>query len=288
MRALTLAVLVSGLGCFEASLGAGVPHQGLRQALIFHAGFDGDPDAGFATGDQHVYTAPAGSFKDARPGLPATVSLAPGQGRYGDALRFERKSKDLPFFKAEKNVAWSKEDFSGAVSFWLSLDPERDLEPGFCDPIQLTDKKWDDACLWVDFSKDEVPRLFRLGAFPNFKEWNPNAAKDAERPEVVVKRHPFEKGKWTHVCFTFQRFNTGQSDAVARLYLNGEPQGEVVGKKTFTWDPAKASIILGVSYIGLYDDVAVFNRALAPEEVRELSRLEGGVASLLPVKRSAR
>lgn len=287
MRGIFVALTLALAACADSQTG-GPPHQGLRQALTFFAGFDGAADADYAPGDGQILTAPGGAMKDARPGLPPTVSIAPGQGRHGSALRFEKKSKDLVFFRAAKNVAWSPQEFSGSVSFWLSLDPERDLEPGYCDPIQLTDKKWDDACLWCDFSKDEVPRLFRLGAFPDNKEWNPTGAKDAPRPEVVVKRHPFEKGKWTHVCFTFQRFNTGQSDAVARLYLNGELQGELVGKKTFSWDPAKAAIILGVSYIGLYDELAVFNRPLGSEEVRELARLEGGVGSLLPVKRPAR
>jgi len=293
MRFAIVALLGSLAGCAGQSQGEGASRAALVRSLTFHAGFDGDADARFAEGDPRVYTAPGGSFKDARPGLPGTVSIARGQGRHGDALRFEAKSKDLVFFRAQKNVSWSPADFSGTVSFWLSLDPEHDLAPGFCDPIQVTDKKWDDACLWVDFSKDEVPRLFRMGAFPNYPEWNPRGIKwdavpEADRPQVVVKRHPFERGKWTHVCFTFQGFNTGRNDASAKLYLNGELQGELSGKRTFTWDLSKASIILGVSYVGLYDDLAFFNRALPQDEVRELMRLEGGVASIAPASKTAR
>jgi hypothetical protein len=287
MRGMLVAFLACGVSCADFSP-EGVPHQGLRHALTFFAGFDGGADAGYATGDPDVWMAPGGAFRDARPGLPAGVSIAPGQGRYGDALRFEKASKDLVFFRGAKNVDWSPKAFSGTVSFWLSLDPERDLEPGFCDPIQLTDKKWNDACLWTDFSRDERPRLFRFGVFSDFREWNPRDDREAERPEVVVKRHPFEQGKWTHVCFTFQRFNTGQSDAIARLYLNGELQGELVGKRTFTWDMSRVSIILGVSYVGLFDELSIFNRALGPEEVRELARLEGGVGSLLPARNPPR
>ena len=33
-------------------------------------------------------------------------------------------------------------------------------------------------------------------------------------------------------------------------------------------------------YVGLVDDIAFFNRALTPEEVRVLHSLEGGVADL--------
>ncbi len=279
-------------GCAGSTLGSGVPHLALRQALTFHAGFDGGPDAGFAPGDARLYTAPGGtSLKDARPGIAVEgVTVARGQGRYGDALRFEKKPKGVLFFKAAKNVSWSDGEFSGTVSFWLSLDPERDLEPGYCDPIQITDKKWDDACFWVDFSKDEVPRLFRLGVFPNLREWNPQGRKvdtipAEERPMVTVKRHPFERGKWTHVAFTFRGFNSGRDDAVAKLYLNGELQGELAGKRTFTWDMSKAAVVIGVNYIGLFDDLAIFNRALGPEEIRGVARLEGGVGSLVPQRR---
>jgi len=294
MRLLLASLLVALPGCGGLFPSGGADARAaLVEALTFHAGFDGEVDAGYAQGDFHVYTAPSGSFKEARPGLPATVSVAHGQGRYGDALRFEKKSKDLVFFRAEKNVAWSPGEFSGTVSFWLSLDPEHDLEPGYCDPIQLTDKKWDDACLWVDFSKDEVPRLFRMGAFPDFREWNPKATAwndvpEAERPQIVVRRHPFERGKWTHVCLTFQGFNTGRDDASAKLYLNGELQGEMGGKRRFTWDVTRASIVLGVSYVGLYDDLAIFRRALAHEEVRALMRLEGGVGPLASARTTSK
>lgn len=294
MRRLLLLIWACA-GCSGSSLSSGPPNLGLRQALTFHAGFDGKADAGFAPGDGQIYSAPAGNaLKEAKPGLGLeTVTLAHGQGRYGDALRFEKKSKGVVFFKADRNMSWSDGAFSGTVSFWLSLDPERDLEPGFCDPIQITDKKWDDACLWVDFSKDEVPRLFRLGVFPNLREWNPQGRKvdtipPEERPMVVVKRHPFERGKWTHVAFTFKGFNSGRDDAVARLYLNGELQGELAGKRTFTWDLSRAVIVLGVNYVGLYDELAIFNRALGPDEIRDLARLEGGVASLLPQRRPLR
>jgi concanavalin A-like lectin/glucanase superfamily protein len=285
-----LLVLTVIAGC-STSGGGGSANLALRGALTFHVGFDGGADAGFAPGDGHLYTASGPGLKDPKPGLTLEgVSIAKGQGRYGDALRFEKKPKGVLFYKAAKNVSWSGGDFNGTVSFWLSLDPERDLEPGYCDPIQLTDKKWDDACLFVDFSKDEVPRLFRLGAFPDAREWNPQGRKfetipDAERPMIVVKRHPFERGKWTHVAFTYKGFNTGREDAVARLYLNGELQGELSGKRTFSWDPSKAAIVIGVNYVGLYDDLAVFGRALGPEEIRELARLEGGVGPLVPQRR---
>jgi hypothetical protein len=40
--------------------------------------------------------------------------------------------------------------------------------------------------------------------------------------------------------------------------------------------------MLGLSYIGLFDDLAVFDRALTEAEVAQVYRLEGGIRSLTP------
>ena len=259
--------------------------DGLRRALIFHASFDGGADAAFASGDPKVYTVSnAVRRDDPKPGVHVEgVEIARGQGKYGDALRYTRKVKPVLLYRAEKNVAYESRRFAGTTSFWMSLDPEEDLEPGYCDPIQLTDKKWNDSCFFVDFDKAGDPRLFRLGVFSDFKEWNPEGRKnvpEAERPLVVVKRHPFGKGKWTHVAFTWEGFNTGREEGVAKLYLNGELQGAFKGKRTYTWNLSRAAIILGINYIGLFDDLAVFNRALTAGEIRAVGKLDGGVKSL--------
>lgn len=260
------------------------PADDLGSTLLFHASFDGKADADVGAGDRAVYHGPGTPLKDSKPGLPDSVEIVPGGGKYGDALRFTKKIKPVIYWKAERHVNWTAQEFQGTVSMWLQLDPEKDLEPGYCDPIQLTDKKWDDACLWLDFSKDEVPRLFRLGVFPNQTEWNPKKEKNAPRPEIIVQRHPFARGKWTHVAFTWEKFNGGREDAVARLYLDGALQGELKGKKTYAWDLSKAAIVLGMSYVGLYDDLAVFGRPLTAEEVVALGKLEGGVSSLYAKK----
>jgi hypothetical protein len=67
----------------------------------------------------------------------------------------------------------------------------------------------------------------------------------------------------------------------ARLYLNGEYQGSSsVIREPFTWDVAKTRLNLGIGYVGLFDDVAVFSKALNPEEIRFLYNLNKGVAEL--------
>ncbi len=287
MRSLRVAMLASCLGCAGAGGRPAASEGSLRQALTFHVPFDGKADAVFAPGDRGVYSGLGTPLKDVKPGLPAEgVSIARGAGRYGDALRFERKIKQVAFYKAERNMSYSEGVFQGSVSIWMSLDPEKDLEPGFCDPIQLTDKKWDDACMFVDFDKGGDPRLFRMGVLSDHREWNPQNRKwddipDGDRPWIVVRRHPFARGKWTHVVFTWEKFNTQLDDAVARLYLDGQLQGEQRGRKTYTWDLSRAAIVLGMNYVGLYDDLALFNRPLSEDEIVLLGKLEGGVRSLV-------
>jgi hypothetical protein len=279
-----------------AALGAGVPAQSpateaLRKSLIFHAPFDGSADAEFARGDKRIFTAASGGAaarKDAKPGLHrGDVVILPGKGRFGDALKFGKKDKATVFFSGERNMAYSKENWAGTVCLWLSLDPDKDLEPGFSDPIQITDKTWNDAAFFVDFTKDDKPRHFRLGAYADFKVWNPANTKFGDIPHEKlplsphVTRPPFARDRWTHVVFTFERFNTGKPDAVAELYLDGKSVGAIRNRvQTFTWDEGRAAIMLGLSYIGLMDDLAIFDRALTAEEAAALYGLEQGIRSL--------
>ena len=39
---------------------------------------------------------------------------------------------------------------------------------------------------------------------------------------------------------------------------------------TFTWDPKNVAIMLGIEYIGDIDELMIFDRALAPEEIGTL------------------
>jgi hypothetical protein len=261
----------------------------LRQALTFHASFDRGPDADFGQGDRRIFSAP--SLKQPRigaPGLPTNgvISIARGEGKIGGALRFHRKAPEVVFFQVEKNLAYAKSNWNGTVSFWLRLDPDADLEPGYCDPLQITPRDWNDGAFWVDFSKDERPRHFRLGAFPDRAVWDPNLrdydkVPEVERPMVTVTKPPFTRQRWTHVVFTFANFNTGKKDGAATLYLDGKIQGSVSAKEqTFSWQPAKTIAMLGIAYTGLFDDLAFFNRALTAAEVEQLFALPGGVTAL--------
>jgi len=288
MRRTLLAGAVAGLILFGSS---GLTAQDpLRQALAFHASFDNGLDAAFALGNPKLLTAPTFARRaEATQGLPATgeTTHAKGEGRFGDALRFTTRRKPLVFFEGGPNVPYRQSNWSGTVSFWLSVDPASELETGFCDPIQVTPHMWNNAAFFVEFEKSPTAIPFRLGAYADFPVWNPKNTRfedipAAERPLVTVEQPPFGKGKWTHIVFTFERFNTGQADGVARLYLDGKPAGALSPRQqTFTWDPDKSAIAMGLSYIGLFDELSVFNRALTAAEVQALNALPRGVSGLL-------
>lgn len=258
----------------------------LSDALTFHASFDNGVDADFGLGDRQLYTAPSyDEQEEATPGIgnPA-VEVVEGAGWVGHALRFNERNQHAIHYNAQDNVSYASDGWTGTVSFWLSVDPATDLAPGFCDPIQITDAAYNDAAIWVDFTA-ENPRQFRLGVFGDLDVWNPEGLGPNDNPTfndrlVVVDTPPFAGDTWTHVAIT----HTGLSSADggdATLYLDGEPVDTSSGiAEPFTWEPGLGAIRLGVNYVGLFDDLSVFNRALTDAEVRTLHALEGGAAEL--------
>jgi hypothetical protein len=157
----------------------------------------------------------------------------------------------------------------------LKLDLETDSLRALR-PIQVTDKAYNNSAIWVDFTKDDKPRHFRLGVFGELKAWNPSNADSAQNPAfnnrlVVVKKTPFARDRWTHVAITHQSLGSGKGSAT--LYLDGQVIGTTPAiAEPFAWDPALAAIRLGVNYAGLMDDVMAFNRLLSPAEIQSLSR----------------
>jgi hypothetical protein len=260
--------------------------QPLKNDLTFHAGFDGGTDASFAGGDKRIYTAP--NYKaqsEAKPGLGnPDVEIATGAGKVGDALRFKKKNEHAIFYKAERNVAFAPRGWAGTISFWLKLDPDKELAPGFCDPIQVTDKAYNDSAIWVDFTKDDKPRHFRLGVFGALSAWNPQDIPPDKNPKfnsrlVVVQKAPFTADKWVHVAITHSDLGSGKGRA--RLYLDGNSMGAAEGiAEKFEWDMSKGAIRVGVNYVGLFDELAVFSRELSAAEIRQLNELKGGIADL--------
>lgn len=286
--------LLAAAGCTaapDASPAADAERQAalvsMAQALTFHASFDAGIDADRGGGDLRIHTASSLRREEVRPGLQREdVTILPGQGRYGSALYFGSKQPAVVFYQAEGNVDYRTSDWSGGVSVWMSLTPDEDLEPGFSDPLMIAERSWDDGALFLDFSRDDRPRHFRMGIFSDRGVWNPGGLRwddvpEEQRPMVVVERAPFDRQRWTHVVITFSGFNTGGDDARAGLYIDGELQGSLEDRpQSLTWDLSRTAIFLGIDYIGKMDDLAFFDRELRPEEVEVLNGLENGVRDL--------
>ncbi|SHG30492.1 LamG domain-containing protein [Flagellimonas flava] len=258
--------------------------NGLKGHILFFSSFDGKPSADIAVGDTMIYTAE--NYKKTTTSVAglkdSNVVLAKGKGLVGDAIHFKEAKTSAIFYKAHKNVGYNAASWSGTVSFWLRLDPNKALAPHYCDPICITDSKWSDAGLWVDFT-DHAPRRFRMGAMGDIAVWDPNNDSDEtdwDRRTVTVDPSPFQSEKWTHVAMVFSNINT--LHPAYKLYINGNFQGEIKNvDDPFTWEPENGKIMLGLGYIGLMDELAVFNKPLNAEEVKSIFELEDGIKTLL-------
>ena len=266
----------------------------LAKSLSLHASFDSGPDADFARGDRSLWQSPTIEKRDAATkGLPAgdSATVEPNAGRFGGAMKFAKSKGPIVFFRAEKNFNMPSLNWSGSVLFWLKTDMANELSEGFCDPVQITSKQWDDASFFVEFEKRASGTPFRLGVYSDKSVWNPTNRKfedipPSERPLVAVAKPPFEPSKWTHVAFTFERFNSGKPDALAILYLNGEKKGELANRtQTFSWDPSMAAVMLGLSYVGKMDDLGLFDRALTQQEITQVLELKNGLSDLVSNKK---
>lgn len=264
--------------------GASRAETDLSQALTLHASFDKGLDADFARGDKTCYDLQGKETKKAAP--TAEVRLAPEAGRFGGALHFTKKNNLRPSFKNADVLDYNDQNWNASVAVWLRLHPDKDLEPGYCDPVQIVGDDGNKGFIFLEWSKDENPRYFRYAIRPLFTIWNPdNVGWDKipfdKRPMVQVERAPFSRDAWTHVVFTLENVNNKEKPQSGRLYLNGKRQGAIENwDLTFGWNPSRVLLVLGAAYVGHMDDLAVFNRGLTDDEVKQLYGLKQGAREL--------
>lgn len=256
----------------------------LSQALTLHASFDKGLEADLARGDKTCYVAQGKELTTAAP--TNEVRLVPDAGRFGGALHYIKKNDFRPIFKDAGTLGYNDKNWNTSVSVWLRLNPDKDLEPGYCDPVQIVGDDTKKGFIFLEWSKDETPRFFRYAIRPLFHIWNPTNVQWADipfnkRPMVQVDKAPFSHDAWTHAVFTLENVNDKTKPQVGRLYLNGKLQGTIENwELTFGWDPARVQLVLGAAYVGYMDDLAVFNRALTDGEVKLLYGLQQGVQEL--------
>jgi formylglycine-generating enzyme required for sulfatase activity len=263
----------------------------IRKAATFYASFDEAPRGDFGGGSKTLSTrfgSPGkGPYKFEKGYNADVFKIAKGKGIHGGALQ---PADVLPnggrvFFPAKGNIAYKKGGWGGSVSFWCNIDPNVQLKTQFCDPVQITHKGAHNGAIWFDFN-DAKPRDSRMGAFPAVPEGQkPVGEGDPKAPLVRIKDIGWKDGDWHHVVITWQNFDTGKPDAVATLYIDGKRIGEVKDQAiAMDWDIDQVGIYVAISYTGLLDEFAVFNRPLSAAEVERLHKEPGLLA---PLKKAA-
>lgn len=256
----------------------------LAKALTLHASFDNGLDADFSRGDAVCYFQQGKETPRAVPN--DEVKISAGTGRFGNSLLFTKKGNFRPQYKGTDVLNYNDRNWSASVSVWLRLDPDKDLEPGYCDPVQIVGDDGKKGFIFLEWSKDETPRFFRYAIRPLFHIWNPTNVQWAEipfdkRPMVQVAKPVFSRERWTHVVFTLENINDKSKKPSGKLFIDARPQGTIENwDLTFGWDPTRVLLILGASYVGHLDDLAVFNRAITDAEVKQLFALDHGVRDL--------
>lgn len=257
--------------------------DGLRRGLTFHAPFDAGFDAASSADDPACRVRADGKMVSPKPGPEMRLAT---DGKFGGCLVFPKKGTVRPEYAATRSLAYGTTDWSATVSVWLRLDPDKDLEPGYCDPVQIVGDDVKKGFIFLEWSKDHTPRHFRFAVRPIYHLWNPDAVgweqiPDERRPMVKMEQAPFRRDRWTHVTFVLDHINEHAAPPRARLHVDGKPVGVIQGHDlTFGWDPAAIRLVLGAAYVGSMDDLAVWNRALSPEEIDRLHALPGGVSTL--------
>jgi hypothetical protein len=278
------------VAAFSATKADGPPGSDVKdklaRALTLHASFDRGLDADFCRGDKQCYFQQGQSLPEAKPN--DEVKIVADQGRFGGAVHFPKKGGSRPSYKDKDVLGYNAKNWCTSVSGWLRLNPDKDLEPGYCDPFQIVGNDSKKGYIFCEWSKDETPRYFRYAIRPLFPIWNPDNKAWADipfekRPMVQVDRAPFSRETWTHVLFTVENLNDKSKPQRGKLFLNGKLQGAIEKwDLTFDWDPSKVLLVLGANYVGFMDDLAVFDRPLTDEEVQHLYGLKTGVRELYP------
>ena len=257
-------------------------------SLTFFTSFDYGKDADFASGDSIFYQAPSWANRHRHTPFSESphVEIHQDEGVYRNALWIDNSYTPVFLYRADQNVTYSETNWSGTVSFWMRLSPDEDLPDGFSDPIQITSREWNDGALFVDFT-DQIPRIFRFAMFADRDVWDPDKrdwddVPVEERPMIDVENHPFQHDEWTHIAFSFQNFNTGDSNGIVDGYINGIHTGTLSDREqTITWSLEEVFIWLGYNYRGYLDEIAIFDRALSESEIRSIYTLPNGIGELL-------
>jgi hypothetical protein len=218
----------------------------LAGAMTFYASFEDGMDAAQARDDRRIYSAPSyDELADRGPWYwGQNVSTAYDAGAAGHALLFNGELTQALFYSADGNVPWSA---GGSISFWI--------KPGEYagTPITIVPADAGGSAISVALRSSEVTVMSGGQVIP------------ADVGAVAGE-------SWLHVVVSLE-FDGGTT-----LFVDGAERGTgAIGALS-----AKLSTIrLGVGYVGLIDELAVFERVLTADEVRFLHETPDLPASLM-------
>jgi len=254
------------------------PSDRLEKTLLFHSSFDESTMADIAKGDAVLYDTPSPKALDSVSSsleYASAVSLAPTKGiNGGGALEYKDNLDAVVFYKAQDNVNFQEGNWKGTISFWLKLNPDKDLKKMYSDPIQITGTDYQDATIWIDFPNTKTGRILRLGVLGDVSYWS---SEDKQFRETAffhrlksIENPPFNENKWTHIAIAHDKLGSGEGSAV--LYIDGEPRIEHMHiQDPFTWDNKDPRIYLGFNYTGLIDELKIFSEPLSQQDIKRLS-----------------
>ncbi len=282
-----LIVFVS-LAASAATTLADSNEEDLTSAVTFYASFDESVKGDFGGGNllpstRSDHPTEKGKYVVEQGFSAKALRIAKGKGIHGGALEgfdvLPRRGR--MFFAVKGNLAFKPDGWNGAVSFWLNTDPNTMLKTAFCDPIQITEKSAADGGLWVDFPNTK-PRDMRLGAFRGLAEGEkPVPESDKNAPLVRLEDVGFKAGDWHHVVMNWQNLDSGKNNAVVALYIDGQRIGALTDREiAMKWNIERTGIYVAVSYIGLLDELGIFNRHLTQAEIQRLHSTPDALAAL--------
>ena len=251
----------------------------IRKAVTFYVSYDESTVADVGGGERKFYTRSNDAKEKGKyvyeKGYDAKVFDINKKGIQGGCLAATDvlQNNGRIYYPAQGNIGFKKEGWAGALSVWMNTDPNKLLKTKFCDPIQITQKGANNGGLWFDFN-DAKPRDLRHGAFTAVSENEKPLSEDgANAPMVRVPKIELKQGEWHHVVLSWKNFDTGKNDAVSQLWIDGKLLGEVKERAiAMKWDIDKAGIYVAINYIGLLDELALFNRDLTEAEIKELHK----------------
>lgn len=279
-------MLVTVLACVSPA--AEADEGDLQKAVTFYASFDDEVKGDAGKGNLSLNTrfnheTEKGKFVVEKGFDSKAFRIARNKGIAGGALE---ATDVLPrngrvFFPAKGNIAFRKGGWGGSLSVWINTDPDTLLKTKFCDPIQITEKGANNGGIWFDFN-DAKPRDMRMGTFPAVAEGQkPIAESDPKAPMVRVPKVGFKSGDWHHIVLTWKNFDTGKPNAHSALYIDGKLIGEQKDYEVaMSWDVEKAGIYTAINYIGLLDELALFDRPLTAAEIEQLRKEPGYFSTL--------